>query len=47
MGLRMENFEYFGGSLKNRIFRGGGGHEKTNIEGGGISEKGGRGLGII
>ena len=45
MGLRVENFECFVGSLKNWIFRGV--HEKTNIEGGGICEKGRRGLGIL
>ena len=32
MGLRMKNFEYYGGSLKNPIFRGGV-HEKPKYMG--------------
>ena len=39
MVLRMKNFNFFGGLLKNQTFRGGG-SQKTNIEGG-IAWKGG------
>ena len=45
MGFRMKNFNVMGVSLKNPIFRGGGGSRKTNIkeelpkkEGGGLGE---------
>ena len=40
----MENFEYFGGSLKNRIFRGGG-SRKNQYRGGRNFRKGGAGFG--
>ena len=39
-GIKNEKLEYFGGSLKNSTFRGGGDSRKTNIKGGGLPKKG-------